>query len=170
MLLPFFELNLNYTVPKRYFSRWSCAFFFGNGIYEGQIQNYCFMLLFAFSHNWTKSSKVASVLVLRKSFPLFLLFIASPAMNVSPFSRYLMLVVSGPHVFTKCARPVNKWQFLFWLLQLSAHSQTWSSLHWRINAGTLTQYQMLYDQQLRHERECNSLVYQESLTQMFHWK
>ena len=65
--------------------------------------------------------------------------ITSAAMNVWPFSRYFIVIVSGSHVFTHCARLVNKYQFLFWPLQLSAHSHLWSSWHWRIkcrNADT----------------------------------
>ena len=66
----FFELNLNYTFHKRHFNSgwWFCACFFGNGIYEVQI---VLMLLFAFSQSWTKSSKVAAVLVLPIGFPSF---------------------------------------------------------------------------------------------------
>ena len=128
-------MNLSYTFHKRYFNfgRWSCAWSFLEMRYiKGRSRTIAFMLLFAFSHSWTKSSKVATVLVLRNSFRMFPC-IVSAATYVWPFSRYLIVIVSGPHVFTHCARPVNKYQFLFWPLQLSAHSQMWSSLHWRIN-------------------------------------
>ena len=130
---------------------------------KGRSRPIAFMLLFAISHSWAKPLKVATVLVLRNSFPMFPC-IASAAMNVWPFSRYLIVIVSGPDVFTHCARPVNKYQFLFWLLQLSAHSQMWSSLHWRINCRNADAPSVL------HARKCSSLVYQESLTRMFHWK
>ena len=102
------------------------------GYIKGRSRTIDFMLLFAFSHSWTKSSKVATVLVLRNSFPMFPC-LASAAMNLWPFSRYLIVIVSGPHVFTHCARPVKKYQFLLWSLQLSVHSQMWSSLRWRVN-------------------------------------
>ena len=117
------------------------------------------MLLLAFSHSWTKSSKVTAVLVLRNSFPVFPC-IASAAMNVWPFSWYLKVIVSGPLGFTHCTRLVNNYQFLSWPLQLSAHSQMWSSLHWQINyrnadatSGALRKAILLC------VRECSSLVW-----------
>ena len=91
-----------------------------------------FTLLFDFPHSWKKSSKMTTMLVFWNSFPLFPC-IASAAMNVWPSSRYLKVVVSGPHAFTHCVRPVNKYQLLFWPLQLSYNSQMWSSSHWRIS-------------------------------------
>ena len=123
------------------------------GYIKGGLRTIAFMLLFAFSHSWTKSSKVATVLVLRNSFPMFPC-IASAAMYVWPFSRYLIVIVSGLHVFTHCVRPVNKYQFLFLPLQLSAHSQMWSSLNWRINCrnAEATCFTVLYGQQLLHAR------------------
>ena len=102
------------------------------GYMKSRSRTIAFMLLLALLHSWTKASKVATVFVLLNSFPMFPC-IGSAAMNVWPFSRYMIVLVSDPDVFTHCARPVNKYQFLFWLLQLSAHSQMWSSLHWRIN-------------------------------------
>ena len=71
-------------------------------------------------------------LVFRNSVPMFP-WIASAVMNVWPFSSHFIAIVSGLHVFTHCDRPLNKYHFLFWPLQLSAHSQMWSSLHWWIN-------------------------------------
>ena len=139
------------------------------GYMKGRSRAIAFMLLLAFSQIWTKPSKVAAVLVLRNSFPMFPC-IASTAMNVWPLTRYLIVIVSGLHVFTHCARPVNKYQFLFWPLQLSAHSKMWSSLHWRINCRNADVTSSAYGQQLLLGRECSSLVYQESLTRMSHWK
>ena len=102
----------------------------------GKPKTIVFMLLFAFLHSWTKSSKVATVLVLQNSFPVFPC-IASAAMNVWPFSRYLIVIVSGPHVFTHCVRPVNRHHFLSWPLQLFAQSQMWYSLHRQINCSNV---------------------------------
>ena len=102
------------------------------GYMNGRSKTIAFMLLFAFSHSWTKPSKVVALLVFRNSFPMFP-SIASAAMDVWPFTRYLIVIVSGPNVLTHCAWLVNKYQFFFRPLQLSAHSKMWSSLHWQIN-------------------------------------
>ena len=134
---------------------------------KGRSRTIVFILLFAFSHSWTKSSKKATVLVLRNSFPMFPC-IASAAMNVWPFFRYLIVIVSGPHVFTHCARPGNKYHFCS--DRYSYLSIARCDLHYtdEFIAGTLTQHQVLYGQQLLHARECSSLVYQESMTRMSH--
>ena len=101
---------------------------------KGRSRTIIFMLLLAFLHSWMQSSKVATVLALQNSLPMFPC-IASAATNVWPFPRYLMDVVSAFYVFTHCARPANKYQFLFWPLRLSGLSQMRFSLNWRINCS-----------------------------------
>ena len=92
---------------------------------KGRSRTIVFISLFVFSYSWTESSKTVTVLVLRNSFPMSSC-IEIAVMNVWPFSRYLTITVSDPHVFTLCGRPMSKYQFLCWPLQLSIYSQMWS--------------------------------------------
>ena len=95
------------------------------GCMKGRSRTIVFMSLFVFSYSLTESSKAVTVLVLRNSFPVFSC-IDTAVINVWPFSRYLIIIVSDPHVFTHCGRPMTKYQFLCWPLQVSAYSQMWS--------------------------------------------
>ena len=74
----------------------------------------------------------------RQCFFCEIIFKCFRVLNLLPWMCHPSLgidIVSVPHVLTHCANPVTntKYQFLFWPLQLSVHSQMWSSLHWRIN-------------------------------------
>ena len=70
------------------------------------------ILLFVLLQTLTKSSKMASVVVLRNSFPMSL-WIPSAALKVWPLWKKLIATDSGPHLLTSCAIPGKDTNFYF---------------------------------------------------------
>ena len=124
-----------------------------------------FILLVAFSHSWTKSSKSGNSAGFAKCFS-----------NVSMYFICCHKCVILLEVFDSYSfRPPCIYTLWQTSEQMPIFVPTASYLpiarcdvHYtdELIAGTLTQHQALYGQQLLHARKCNSLVYQESIVSL----
>ena len=143
-----------------------CALFWKWGIWRADPE-LSFLSCYSPFHRVRRShQKWQQCLFSEISFPMFTC-IASAAMNGWPFSRYLIITVSSPHIV-----PDQRTNTKFYSERYSYRPMVRCDLHCtdELIAGTLTLHQVLYGQNLLHARECSSLVYQESLTRISHWK
>ena len=171
MVLPFFELNLNYTVPKGILTLVDDLVhsFLEMAYMKGRSRTIVLCCCLPFHTVGRSHQKWHQCWFCERVFQCFdllhlLLWMYDRSLGIWCLQFLApMYLHNVPDQWTKG----NFCSDCYSYLPIARHDLHYTD---ELIVGTLTQYQMLYGQQLRHERECSSLVFQESFTQMFHWK